>query len=435
MVHVVLIMPNVSSEVELNVRKDPPMGILYIAAVLKDHGYKVTVIDAFAENLTIAETVERANAVGPDAVGISCNYSPLHNVTIDLAAAFRKVNTHAVIFTGGNHATATAEYLLNSAAGNIDAVCLGQGERSVLNFLEKVAEKKKFNEIDGIAYLDQHIYHENPRMPLVKHLDDVPFPAYDLVDMKLYDRYNIIAARGCPYQCTYCASNIIVTKVSYRSAKNIIDEVELLMTQYGDKLFWFSDDTFTANIKFSNQLMDEIEFRGIKFRWSCLTRVNNTSEDLLKRMKRNGCEYISYGVESGNVEILSKMNKHITLDEIKSTIMMTKSVGLKVYAFFLIGYPGETRKSVEDSFELIREIKPDGVSYAVVIPLPGTPMWRELDRMGLIHLNTIKWDFLFAKTGKSSETERYSAEIASTWCQMTADEIIELYEQGNNLSY
>lgn len=432
---IVLLMPNTHEIINLNVKKDPPIGILYIAAVLRKAGYEVHIIDAFAMNLDIDDTVAKIMLIQPDYVGISCNYSPLHNVTLRIANEIKRKSENINIFVGGNHATASSGKLLLQSKGNIDVICLGQGEKSVLSYITSMDKGTDFTGIPGISYIFDGVEHRNELFEIIENLDELPFPAYDLVDMRMYERYNIIASRGCPYSCTYCASNVIVNrKVRYRSATDIVDEIEMLIKNYGEKMVWFSDDTFTANLKFANSLMDEIEKRKIKFVWSCLTRVNNTSISLIKKMKKNGCRYISYGIESGNNYILSSMNKMITKEEIINTIQLTKEAEIEVYTFFLIGYPGETLKTVEDSFDLIAEAKPDGASFAIVIPLPGTEMWRQLENSNIICFDEIKWDYLFAKTGSYTEYERYSASLASRWCEISEQNLIDLYNRGNNIN-
>lgn len=432
---IVLVMPNTHETVKLNVKKDPPIGILYIAAVLRKADFIVSIVDAFALNLTINETVELVMKENPDYVGISCNYSPLHNITLQISQEIKALMPELKIFVGGNHATASADKLLLQSSGNIDVICMGQGEITALSYVSSVENKMDLSQIQGIAYLEKQKVVQNAMHSILNQLDEIPFPAYDLIDMSIYDRYNIIASRGCPFSCTYCASNVILKRnVKYRSVENIADEIELLLTNYGPKMFWFSDDTFTANIKFATALMDEIERRKLEFEWSCLTRVNDTSIELLKKMKKNGCKYISYGIESGNDQMLLSMNKKITKAEIINTIALTKEAGIDVYTFFLIGYPGETQESVEDSFNLILESKPTGASFAIVIPLPGTEMWKILEERKLIDFESVKWDFLFAKTGTASESERYSAHLAATWCDISEDSLIALYERGNSIS-
>jgi len=229
-------------------------------------------------------------------VGISCNYSPLHNPTIRLAAAIKQaLGSEIIVAVGGNHATATHEYLLRSSQGSVNYLCKGEGETSLVELVEGISAGAQLESIRGISFFTRG------RDPTRKRLRTGPGrsqyaspPCLHLAPMAKYKRYNIISSRGCPYVCTYCASKVIATRLRYRSPVNVVDEIEHLLTTYGQKHFWFSDDTFTANIKHSMDLMDEIIRRNLSITWSCLTRVNVTSRDLLRRMKSSGCTYVSY---------------------------------------------------------------------------------------------------------------------------------------------
>lgn len=431
--NIALIMPNFNWNVKFDVQKDPPMGILYIGSVLESKGYNVSIIDANAENLSIVEVIERIITLKTNFVGISANYSPLNNLVLTLSQRIKAYDEDILIAVGGNHATASYKYMLEESNNNIDFIIRGQGETVVANLLEALNKNKNTNNVKGIAYIKEDQIICTQQEELIKNLDNIPIPAYHLVNMELYDRYNIISSRGCPYKCTYCASSVICDKVFYRTPENIINEIEHLLKNYGDKVFWFSDDTFTSNIKHTNELLDLMIKKNISIKWSCLTRVNKTNIEILKKMKKAGCLYVSYGVESGDVEILNKMNKKITLEDVREALKITKEAELEMYTFFLIGYPGETLESVYESFELIREIKPTGASFAVVIPLPGTSLWEYLYERGYIDYNKIKWDYLFAKSG-GNKYEAYVAELASSWCDISPQKLLELCEEGQNLT-
>lgn len=430
--NVVLIMPNFNWRIEFDIQKDPPMGIAYIGAVLELNGYKVTIIDANAEELTLDDVIAKIMKISPDFIGISANYSPLNNLAIELCEKIKDYNKNIIVSVGGNHATASYKYMLEKSNGAIDFVIKGQGETIILNLLESLGNGTEVSKVKGIAYIKNGEVICTEQQELIKNIDDIPMPAYHLLDMNLYDRYNIVSSRGCPYRCTYCASSVIVDKVAYRSPENIVREIEYLIKNYGQKIFWFSDDTFTSNFKHTNQLLNLIIKRNLNIKWSCLTRVNRTSKELLEKMKKAGCIYISYGVESGDANMLEKMNKKITLDQVREALRITKEIGIDMYTFFLIGYPGETIESVNKSFDLIREIKPTGASFAVVIPLPGTSLWNYLYEQGYLDYNRINWDYLFAKSGKD-KYENYSAKLASTWCGIDEKKLVELCEQGQRL--
>jgi Fe-S oxidoreductase len=425
-------MPNFNWRVKFDIQKDPPMGILYIGAVLEEAGYNVCIIDANAEQLTIDEVLGKIIKLNPDFIGISANYSPLNNLAIELSERIKNHDKNIMIAVGGNHATASYRYMLEKSKNSIDFIIRGQGEIIFLNLLNALNAKADINSVKGISYLKDDKVICTSSQELIRNLDDIPMPAYHLLNMDLYNRYNLISSRGCPYKCTYCASSVISSNVCYRSPENIVQEIEHLIENYGHKVFWFSDDTFTSNFKHTNKLLDLIIEKNLNIRWSCLTRVNRTNKELLNKMKKAGCIYISYGVESGDVDMIEKMNKKITLQEVREALKMTKEVGIDMYTFFLIGYPGETIESVNKSFDLIRETQPTGASFAVVIPLPGTSLWEYLYDKKYVDFDTINWDYLFAKSGKD-KYENYAAKLASTWCDIEEEELLELCEEGQRI--
>lgn len=257
MLKVVLIFPNYVIREEFGEPSDPPLGIGSIAAVLEEKGYAVAIIDANAENLTMDGIYSRLAELKPDVVGISCNYSPLHNPTLQIAAMI-KSEFEIPIIVGGNHATALAEYMLD-CSHDIDFIVRGEGEVILSDLLNALQNETKLTDVKGITYRETSSITSTPNAPLIANLDKLPMPAYHLLPMDKYNRYNIIASRGCPFNCSYCASKIIFKgRVRYRSPRLVVDEIEYLLQNYGNKHFWFSDDTFISNPKYTNSLLDEL---------------------------------------------------------------------------------------------------------------------------------------------------------------------------------
>lgn len=422
-----LLVPNFTWRTKCDFKKDPPLGVLYIASVIRSESTKVNVIDAFSEDLSFENAMNKILEDLPDVLGISCNYSPLHNIVLDVVRYLKEVAPSITIVVGGNHATASHEHLLREANGNIDYIILGQGEYVFKAFLEKFREGIP-QETKGISYLNMKGAICKNEVIEIIDLKKMPLPAYDLVNMSLYDRYNVITSRGCPFNCNYCASNVITgNKVYYRDPYDVVTEIEYLIGNYGKKMIWFSDDTFTGNIEYTNRLLDIIISKELEIEWSCLTRVNRTNFELLEKMKEAGCKYISYGIETGDPEMLINLNKGIKLSEIKDALDATQRAGIEAYGFFLVGYPGENESTIQSTFDLIKKSALKGVSFAIVIPLPGTLLWQYLESNQLISWNEIQWDMLFAKSGYD-DYERYVAELASGWCSLSAERLLEICE-------
>ncbi|MBI2252729.1 MAG: B12-binding domain-containing radical SAM protein [Armatimonadetes bacterium] len=334
MLNVCLISPNYALRDEFGSPADPPLGIALIASVLKKN-YNLKIIDANALNLNFKDILKKLNEFKAQIIGISCNYSPLHNAAINLAEFIKKNYSPQVkIIAGGNHASALAEYLLKSSQGSIDYIAMGEGEEILPKLLNALENNLDLSNLKGLLYYKDNTLINTGKAFISNNLNSLPMPDYSLLPMKKYLRYNIISMRGCPYNCAYCASKIISGyKVRYREPEHVIEEIKFLLDNYGHKHFWFSDDTFTSNINYNLKLLKKIKENNLKITWSCLTRVNVVNEELLSNMKETGCSYISYGIESGNQDILNKMGKKINLQEIKETIKLTHNQALNNTVF------------------------------------------------------------------------------------------------------
>lgn len=429
---VVLVVPNFLIREAFGDPAEPPLGVAYIAAVLEKEGYQVSIIDANAENLSIQEIEHRLLTEQSDLVGISCDFSPLHNPTLQIAAMVKN-RLGVPVVVGGNHATAATQYMIRQADGTIDFIARGEGEAVLPPLIRALQHDADLVSVQGITYLYDGRVVSTPLAQFVHDLDRLPFPAYHLLPMDKYARHAIHSARGCPFNCSFCASHVIFGhRVRRFSAERVVDEMEYVLKRYGRKQFWFSDDTFTANQAYIDKLLDVLIARKLNVTWSCLTRVNLVSRDLLLKMREAGCAYISYGVESGDEAMLRAMGKGITLDRVRETLTMTMQCGLRVYAFFLVGNPGETWNSIRNSYRLIKQVKPDGASFAVVIPLPGTQLWDKMVNRGFIGYDIMQWDYLFAKL-PGGRYKDYAAQVAAQWCDLTANELMRACIIGEHL--
>jgi magnesium-protoporphyrin IX monomethyl ester (oxidative) cyclase len=429
--NVALIFPNYAIREKFGEPSDPPLGIAWIAAVLEAKAHRVGVLDGNAENLGLEEIRSRLAQMKPDVVGISCNYSPLHHPTLQVAEMVKKAFGVPVII-GGNHATALAEYMLERS-DDIDFIVRGEGEVILPELLQALQANIPLTHVRGIAFRKGSQIVMTAQAPLIANLDDLPLPAYHLLPMDKYKRYNIIASRGCPFDCSYCASDVIFRrKVRYRSPESVVKEISYLLRHYGEKHCWFSDDTFITNPKYTEALLTELTKNNLTMPWSCLTRVDRVTKELLEKMKASGCRYISYGIESGNQEMLNRMGKRITVEEILKTLKVTREAGIKQYGFFMVGYPGEDWKTIMDSYRLIYHEPLDGAAFNVVIPLPGTRLFDDLVQQKLLSIDEINWDHLFARTPQETY-ESYPAELACRWSKLSGPELIEACVIGHRL--
>lgn len=361
-----------------------PLSLASIAAYIinKDKDAEVSVIDALAEGLGFDDLEKRILNSEADIVGVYM-VSPLYDKVKRTIEICRKVLPGSFIVAGGPHPSSMPADTLRGIP-QLDICALGEGEITMLEIVNCIRKKSEISLINGIAFRDKkngEITVTKPR-DYIKNLDDLPFPARNLFPLEKYRThppygrknpyFNVMTSRGCPFQCAFCFRDVFKYSFRSRSPKNVCDELELLINKYGAQEIHFYDDDFTLNMERAEEICDEILKRKIRIRWSCTTRVDLVNDKLLKKMKEAGCWLIAFGVESGNQKILDTINKGITIEKIEVAFALTKKVGINTLAYLMAGLPGETEKTIQETINLAKKIKPDFVSWGTLIVYPGS---------------------------------------------------------------
>ena len=258
----------------------------------------------------------------------------------------------------------------------VDYVIIGEPELTLKDILNELPNE----EIKGICYKENFQNVKNELRPFNNNLDDLPFPARHLIDNSIYTRPDngkvqavIKVSRGCPFHCFFClATPVSGVKVRTRSAENIISEIKECVNKYGIKNFLFWSDIFNFDRAWTIDLCEKIIKSGLKITWSANTRANTMDEELAQIMYKAGCRLVSIGVESGSQEILDKIGKKITLNEVRNTVKILKRNKIKIYNYFVIGLPWETEKTVEETVKFAIELDSNFISFYTAVPLPGT---------------------------------------------------------------
>jgi len=294
-----------------------PLGLAYIASFLQKYGFEVLIIDAWAENLSFEYLEKRIKESEADIVGVYM-LSPRYKEAKLTIETCRKALPKALIIAGGPHPSAMPEQTLKDIK-ELDMCVVGEGEITMKEIAEAFKNNFGFFNIKGVAIRKDKDIIINPRRDFIKNLDEMPLPARDLFPLKKYRThppygrnnpyFSVITSRGCPFQCAYCSKDVFLDNFRAVSPKKVIDEIELLILKYKAKEIHFYDDDFTINMKRAEEICDEIIKRRLKIAWSCTTRVDLVNESLLQKMKKAGCWLISYGVESGNQNILNSISK------------------------------------------------------------------------------------------------------------------------------
>ncbi|MBI4287973.1 MAG: radical SAM protein [Chloroflexi bacterium] len=360
---VLLINPNYVTQVYGEETLDylvAPLGLAYVAAVLKRDGVDVSLLEANALGLGMDDIEKEIKRQKPDLVGIT-GTTPLIARVEEIARRAKSADKGIKVVVGGPHATILPQEVLKSQ--NIDFCVRGEGEITALELVKALEKGGDFGAILGLGFKSNGQIHLNDSRPLIKELDSLPFPARELLPMEKYifplptgavARFtNLISSRGCPYLCTFCGQHNIWTRlVRFRSPKNVVDEIQAVKDKYGVAFVGFTDSNFPLNRKITMDICDEMAARGIKIKWACGSRVDLVDQELLRKMHKAGCQQINFGVESGNAEILKGYKKGITIDQAKTAIKQAKKAGLKVYTYFMVGGPGETRETAEETIKL-----------------------------------------------------------------------------------
>ena len=373
----------------------PPLGLAYLAAELKKAGHDMHIIDANALRIGPEEVVSKAGALNPDIIGITC-VTPLLPVVAHICRSLKKLLPAVRVIVGGPQVTIMPELTMENTA--FDYGIAGEAEIAMPKLISLLAEgnppEESGHAIGGVLYRSGgEVVSGGPAE--VMPIDEIPFPSRELLPN---DRYfdlttesrrvsSIMTARGCPYKCSFCERYIRGGHYRMRSAESVVDELEELVTRFGCSEVVIYDDTFTANKKRAADICEMILKRGLKFRWDCRTRVDCVEPGLLKLMAKAGCSRISFGVESASESVRELFNKGINVDQVRDAFAWTREAGIRILAYFMLGAPGETRASIEQTIALSLELNPDFAYYSIVVPYPGTDLYDHSLEQGLIGLD------------------------------------------------
>ena len=415
-----------------------PLSLVCLGAVLREAGHEVAVYDAdFNENPSamdyarlpyyyriyldsfndpenriwreVRTTLEKFR---PDLLGISM-WTTYAAAGFHVAKISKAIDRACPVVVGGPHATVKADEVL-SISPSVDYVVAGEGEQTLAELADAIEKDGDFSAVNGLVFRRDGRIVRNPPRATTKDLDTFPLPDRTLLmHEKTYsseDMGLIMTSRGCPFSCAFCATE--TKRVRYRSIQSILAEIRHVKATYGTTQFSFKDDSFTVSRKRVLEFCTALRAERLHITWECNTRVDLVDEEMLRQMKRAGCTSIKVGIESGSEEVLARMSKGITLDQVRRAAQMFKKVGIHWTGYFLMGTPGETEKDVYKTLDLMYAIKPDFASIGVYEPFPGTVMFEEgIDReitradMALAEFyTTLPNDYYRASVGTGVET-------------------------------
>ena len=300
----------------------------------------------------------------------------------------------SIVVMGGYHPT--FNFIETLEDENVDIVIRGEGEYIMLNLVQALENQSSLHDVKGIVFEDKNSKEivVNPEAPLIQDLDELPFPALNLLPMKKYRLLDMdthmttmITTRGCPMQCSFCSSAAMHgKKIRERSVENIVDEIEYLKTNYDIDTIAFMDDTFTLKKRKVMAICDEILKRNIEIMWGCTSRVDTLDEKLLKKMKEAGCITIFIGVESADQQQLDNMCKNTTIAKIENAFKIAHKLKIRTIASVALGMPGDTKEIMNKTVKFVHKLKPNYAIYSLATPYPGTRFYKEAFEKNLIKI-------------------------------------------------
>ncbi len=371
----------------------PPLGIAYMAGVLQENNIDVEILDASAEDMDFKDVEKELLKKKPDLVALTA-LTPTIGRALETAQVVKETLPDSIVVMGGYHPT--FNFIETLEDENVDIVIRGEGEYIMLNLVQALENQSSLHDVKGIVFEDKNSKEivVNPEAPLIQDLDELPFPALNLLPMKKYRLLDMdthmttmITTRGCPMQCSFCSSAAMHgKKIRERSVENIVDEIEYLKTNYDIDTIAFMDDTFTLKKRKVMAICDEILKRNIEIMWGCTSRVDTLDEKLLKKMKEAGCITIFIGVESADQQQLDNMCKNTTIAKIENAFKIAHKLKIRTIASVALGMPGDTKEIMNKTVKFVHKLKPNYAIYSLATPYPGTRFYKEAFEKNLIKI-------------------------------------------------
>jgi anaerobic magnesium-protoporphyrin IX monomethyl ester cyclase len=389
---------------------------MYIAAVLDKAGYQVEILDSFMADpssrkvkdtmevgMPYEQIKEEIQKRKPDIVGIANPFSTQVEHAKKVADIAKDVDPKIFTIVGGPHVTVVPKEFLEEAK-TVDVAVIGEGEYTMLDIAKFCSGTQKIEEVQGIAYRQDEKVQLTPPRPFLKNLDELPYPAYHLVDMEQYlnpvkieyrsfkpRALAMITSRGCPHRCCFCSVHLHMGGTfRAHSAGYVADHIQYVVDKYKVKNIFFEDDNLTFDLKRMETICDKITERKIKFHWETPNgiRADRLTLELLKKMKKSGCRSVFFGVESGDQWVSDNIiHKDLDLEKVVEVAKICKKIRVKSGAFYIIGFPGEKKENMVKTVEFALKLKKDydvGMHLLVATPLFGTKLYEECMKKGYL---------------------------------------------------
>lgn len=398
----------------------PPLGTIWAASYMRHHGHQVSLFDT---NLKpdVSQLKKVLETEQPNVLVIyddGFNYltkmclTNMRHAAFDMIAQAKALDIKVLV--SSSDSTDHYDQYLDAGA---DAVMLGEAEDTLLDCVEHIEGGKALNTIVGLAYRDSGSTQINARRPVIRELDKIPLPAWDLVDIPSYKavwdsgKYpfalNIATTRGCPFKCNWCAKPIYGNRYNSRSPEKVVEEIQMLVDNFDTRTFWMCDDIFGLKPGWVKKFNELLRARNLKIKYKIQSRADLLlEENNIQDLADSGLYEVWVGAESGSQKILDAMDKGITLEQLQTSTQKLKKLGVRVAFFLQFGYLGETKEDIDETIKMVKTLKPDDIGISVSYPLPGTKFydkvkvelghkqnWTDSDELAMMFKGTFNTSF------------------------------------------
>ncbi len=390
-----------------------PDWLAYAAGLLEKWGFKVLLRDFIAENLAIADVARWVKEIDAKMIVLDVTTPSIFN-DIDCARACKEANPSACVVFVGPHSTVFPKETINDANGAVDVIAKGEYDYTLVDIAEALENGASFEKIQGITFLTKDgDIQENEARALIENLDELPFPAWHHLDVRkyrnntyLYPFLDQISGRGCPQRCMFCQWPQVMHGRRYRycSPERVVAEMLYDFERFPIKEIFFEDDTLTTNPARLRKICELLLKEKRKMVWSCNSRCDFLDFDLMKLMKEAGCRMLLIGPESGSQQILDNVHKNLKLEQVRDFVSKARKAGLSTHSCWVIGLPGETKETIEQTISFAKEIDTDTIQASSVMPLVGTELYQWAVEKG--YLNASSWKD-YVKEGEQTAVMAY----------------------------
>jgi anaerobic magnesium-protoporphyrin IX monomethyl ester cyclase len=393
-----------------SVSPEPPLGLAYLAASLLEfkNDLEIEIIDGLI--LEYETYIKKILEIKADIVGVTSTTCHLKEA-LRIPGLVKEKRAEFIIGGPGVMNTPSSKFYNHGYS----IICYGEGEKTIVDIVKAFENELSLRDVDGISFLlDNKEIKTQPRK-LIESLDDIPFPARNLLDMEKYlsiwkEKMGIaltqmISSRGCQFSCRFCDRSVYGRKIRFASPKKIIEEMKELYDKYNAETIFFEEDTFTFSKERVLRLCESFEKELPGKTWGANARIGTVDYEMLSKMKRAGCTNLLIGVESGSQRILDFLGKGITVEQIRKTFDWINEIGINGGIFLILGVPGEKQEDIDMTKELIAEIKPFLINISFLTPLPGTEIFEMTKHLIKDNIDFSDFDEFFGGTYKKEAFE------------------------------